>query len=129
MKKLLIACLILATAVPAMAVSPHKVGFRAYSTATPAECAVFGMTGELPRASNSRDVMQQFSPDPSLARTFSLGTKGFANYSVRALNVGAITWDCRSASATATKVKVKVFMNGVETHFLSVDSGTWFMGQ
>lgn len=103
-----------------------KISFKAYSTQTAVECGVFGMKRELPRMGDSRDVAQGFYPDPNLSRTMTLGTKGMANYST--LYTGAVSWTCRNTN-TNTLVKVKVMLNAVQTHFLTMDSGTWFIGQ
>jgi hypothetical protein len=34
-----------------------------------------------------------------------------------------------TAATASTAVRVKVFMNGVETHFLTMSEGTIFIGQ
>lgn len=118
MKKLLVIILTLALVSPALAVPTVKVGFRAYSSAASKTCAVFGMEKSL--ATNTDGIpVQGFTPDPTFSRTLTLGTKGFANYSTT--KVRAIKFSCRQTSTNTTEA-VKVFLNGVETHFLTVDS-------
>lgn len=102
-----------------------SLGFRAYTSATSVDCGIFGTNQIMPKDYNGV-VIQNVSPDPSLSRTAVLGTKGFYNYST--LNVTNVTFTCRK-TGTSEPISVKVFMNAVETHFLTLDSGTITIGR
>lgn len=118
MKKLILIALAVLIALPAYAASTTKVGFRAYSSATSKTCAVFGMERLLTKDLN-QNTIQGFAPDAAYSRTITLGTKGFGNYSTN--SVRAIKFNCRQTSTNTTEA-VKVFLNGTETHFLTLDS-------
>lgn len=123
--KILIAAIILAISAAAFAGTPQKIGFRAYSSATQTECGVFGSTGTLSRDDNGVAI-QTLTPAAGNSRTLLLGTKGFKNYSTNAVRM--VTFTCRSYG-TSTAASVKVFLNGTETHFLTLSSGTFAIGQ
>ena len=123
MKKIVL--LLLLVAVPAWAGNITKIGFRAYSSASQVECGVFGGFGLMPKDANG-NVIQNFMPDDTYSRTLSLGTKGFANYSTPGR--GNVAWTCR-VKDTSSPVAVKVFLNGVETHFLTLDTGSFAIGR
>jgi len=114
----LLSLILFALSSPALAID--KLGFRKYSTATPATCTVWGMGKQLPILDGTR--VQGFSPNPNLSRAYNLGTKGMANYSTQ--SVGAVKYSCATAAGVA--VDVKVFMNGVETYFLTNSADTLF---
>ena len=96
---------------------PGRYGFKAYSSADAKECAIYGMT------QNLYSNFDRFAPRSDFSRTLSLGTKGYANYST--VGRGAIRFTCRvvgTATAAAVKVQVGGFLNGAETHFLTLSS-------
>jgi hypothetical protein len=134
MKKLIFLLASLLIASTAYAGNPAKIGFMAYSTVstTPVQCGVFGMLKSLARDDQGVPI-QGFAPNPALSRTYNIGWKkgSFANYSTDA--VRAVSFSCRlqplTAATASTAVRVKVFMNGVETHFLTLSEGTIFIGQ
>lgn len=123
MKTLTLALLLIATT--AFAAPPAKYGFRAISSASNVTCGVFGGKALLNRDAN-KNVIQGHAPDTNHRRMLSLGTKGYANYSTAGQSSFAFT--C-VATGTGTAVPVKVFMDDVETYFLTVDSGIYVIGQ
>jgi hypothetical protein len=127
----LVSALIVSIASLSFAGTPQKIGFRAYSSATSTQCGIFGMKQTLTRDDNNVPI-QIFSPSPELSRTITLGNKGFGTYST-AIGARAIMFTCRLtpvlASTASTAVRVKVFMNAVETHFLTMSEGTLVIGQ
>lgn len=118
-----LALLLVATA--AIAAPPAKYGFRAISSASQVKCGVFGQTA-LKRNTTDVTAVQGFGADPEHSRIYTLGTKGFANRSTAGL--AAISFTC-VVSGTATAAPVKVFMDGVETYFLTTDSATYIIGR
>lgn len=124
MKKLAL-MMILLFASTAMAAPPAKYGFRAYSSADIVKCGVFGQTS-LKRNITDVTAVQGFGADPEHSRIYTLGTKGFANRSTAGLT--AISFTC-TISGTSTTAPVKVFMDGVETYFLTLDNGTFVTGR
>lgn len=118
MKKLIALCLLL-LASSSEAANMQKIGFKAYSTNSSITCGVFGMQPSLSGG------FQGFAPFSSHSRTLNLGTKGYANYTT--VGKGAIKFTCR-ATGTNTLIPVKVqirgFLNGIERHFLTLDSDT-----
>ena len=133
------ALMVVLSAAFAYAGSMTKLGFRAYSSANQVECGVFGMSKKLKTdaVGGQASIIQGFSPDDLYSRTLSLGTKGFANYSTSTLagkmNLTAVAWTCRIV-ATASNlylhdiIPVKVYLNGVETYFLTLGSGSFVGG-
>jgi hypothetical protein len=128
--KTLITILSLMIAASAFAAPPSKVGFRSYSTAVSTQCAVFGMKQTLTRDDNGVAI-QHFAPNPNLSRTYTLGNKGYANYSTNGVKM--IRFTCRitplTAATASTAVRVKVFMDAVETHFLTLSDGDLVVSQ
>jgi len=120
MKRILIAIALLAvSATQVFAVTTTKLGFGAYSTQTPVTCTVFG-TDKLANVSGTQVPI--FAPKSDFSRTYSLGTKGMANYSTLAVKVAKFV--CVN-TGTSTPVNVKVFLNGIETYFLTTSSDTF----
>ena len=130
MKKFLFTIALSLIAVSAYAATPGKIGFRSYSTAVSTQCTVFGMRQTLTRDDNGIAI-QHFAANPTLSRTYTLGTKGFANYSTNFVKM--IRFSCRitplTAATTSTAVRVKVFMDAVETHFLTLSDGDLVVSQ
>ena len=118
--------LITLTATAAFAASPFKIGFRAYSSATQVQCTVFGSAYTLPRDNNGTTV-QGFAPSPAFSRSYTLGTKGFSSYSTN-LGQRGVQFTCTTVGAS-TAQPVKLFLNGVETYFLTLSSGTIWINQ
>lgn len=129
MKKLIFLTLaaILAACVPmgVQAAAPAKYGFRAISSATIVKCGVFGSRQLLGKDSNGHPI-QGHAPDTTYSRMYTLGTKGFANHST--FGQVSFKFTC-TASGTSTTVPVKVFMDGVETYYLTTDSDTYVIGR
>jgi len=126
MKKLILLALLLITfTATSYAARPEKYGFRAYSTATPVTCTVFGGKALLTKDRNGYPI-QGHAPDTSYSRSYSLGTKGFANHSTAGQM--SFTFTCVN-TGTSTEIPVKVFMDGIETYFLTMDSYTFVVGQ
>lgn len=125
MKKFIVLCLILIPTL-ALATSTSKLGFRAYSTPTSVECGVKG-ADTLVYGPGSHPY-QGFAPDADFDRTLTLGTKGMANYSTTlgGRRLGAVKFTCRNVG-TSTAARVKVFLNGVETHFLTVSDDIFYI--
>lgn len=116
MKTIVAIFLVMMIASYSNAADPRRIGFKAYSSGSAKTCAVFGMKHSLSGG------FQGFAPYSSYSRTLSLGTKGYANYST--LNTGAIKFTCRIGTTNVTepvKVQIGGFLNGVETHFLTLD--------
>jgi hypothetical protein len=114
-----------------------KLGFRAYSSASQIECGVFGMNQKLKTdaVGGASGVIQGFSPDDKYSRNLSLGTKGFVNYSTLygKTNLTAIAFTCRIVATSANSyahdiTPVKVYLNGVETYFLTLGTGQFIGG-
>lgn len=119
--------LLLVRVVPAPAASVTKLTFRAYSSSTPVSCGVFGMGPKLRKDPST--VIQGFSPDPAYSRTYSLGTKGYGNYSTvyPSGTLTAVKFTCRN-TGTNTSTKIKLNLNALETHFLTTDSEVIVIG-
>lgn len=100
---------------------PEKIGFRAYSSATSVTCQVFGQPRYLARDSNNQ-VIQEFAPTSAYSRTYLLGTKGFGNYST--IVIKQLRFTCTTTGAS-TAARVKVFLSGVESYFLTLSEGTF----
>lgn len=130
MKRLCLLISVLLLAAPLHAASTTKVGFLAYSTASSKSCGVKGMKRLVFTAVNGVQPYQGFAPDSDFDRTVTLGTKGFGNYSTTlgGKKVGAIKFTCR-VTGSSTLEPVKVYLNGVQTHFLTLDSDTWVIDQ
>lgn len=130
MKKLAALIVVLLLPTFALASVPSKIGFRAISSAYSVTCGVFGQGAKLRREIQDSRIsaapIQGFAPDPTKSRIYTLGTKGFANYSTNGLI--AARWTCNITGTTATN-NVKVFMDGVETYFLTTSGDTFIMGQ
>jgi len=97
-----------------------KIGFRAFGNTTSVTCTVFG-TSMLPH-NNSGTYVQVNTPDADYSRTYNLGRAGMANYST--VGVKAVTWKCVN-TGTKTEGGVKVFLNGLEAHALTVSEGSF----
>jgi len=123
MKLLTLALILIATT--AIAAPPAKYGFRAISSASVVKCGVFGQTA-LKRNVTDITAIQGFGADPEHSRIYTLGTKGFANRSTAGL--AAMSFTC-VVSGTATTAPVNVFMDGVETYFLTTDAATFVIGK
>lgn len=120
MKRILTAIALLAvSATQVFATTTTKIGFRAYSTQTPVTCNIFA-TDKLANVSGTQVPI--FAPKSDFSRSYSLGTKGMANYST--LKVRAVKYSCVN-TGTSTLVNVKVFLNGIETYFLTASSDTF----
>jgi hypothetical protein len=107
-----------------------KLGFKAYSTQAGTTCTVFG--SDINMGLDTRNgYTQAFKPDPGLSRSLNLGTKGFANYSTQysAANSKKYQpmqiWFTCTATGASTAAPVKVYLNGVQTYFLTLSSGTF----
>lgn len=122
MKTLLAILAVMIFAIPALATSTSKFSFRAYTSATPVDCGVKGST-TLVYGPGSHPY-QGFAPDSAFDRTLTLGTKGMANYSTTlgGKKLGQVKFTCR-VTATGAAARVKFFLNGVETHFLTLSDG------
>lgn len=120
---LTLAFILIATA--ALAAPPTKYGFRAISSSSQVKCGVFGQTA-IKRNTTDITGIQGFGADPENSRIYTLGTKGFANRSTAGLM--AISFTC-VVSGTATPAPVKVFMDGIETYFLTTDAATFIIGR
>ena len=131
MKRIILAALLLVVPALCFATDLVKIGFRAYSSAaaTPTECGVFGMGDHMRVDAVGKIPIQAFVPDPDYSRTLSLGTKGYANYSTvyAGRRLTAIQFTCRTVG-TSVPVPVKVYLNGVETYFLTLDKGEYPIG-
>lgn len=127
MKKLIILTIltILAIACTANADTPAKYGFRAISSASSVTCGVFGSRQLLGKDSNGYPA-QGHAPDTTYRRMYVLGTKGFANHSTNGQL--SFKFTC-TVTGTSTAAPVKVFMDGVETYFLTTDSDTYVIGR
>jgi len=123
MKTLILAILLIAS--NAFAAPPAKYGFRAISSASSVTCGIFGQTA-LKRNTTDSILVQGFGADTDKSRIYTLGTKGFANRSTAGL--AAIAFTCVT-TGTGTAAPVKVFMDGVETYYLTVDSGIYVIGR
>jgi len=117
--------LILLTATSAFADTPTKYGFRAISSASSVTCAVFGSKNVLNKDANGYPI-QSTAPDTTYSRMYLLGTKGFANHSTA--NQASFRFTCM-VTGTSTTAPVKVFMNGVETYYLTLDTGAFVIGR
>jgi hypothetical protein len=126
MKRLILAILLVAiTASTALADRPDKIGFRAYSSASSITCGVFGGKAVLTKDTNGHPI-QGHAPNTTYARTYLLGTKGFVNHSTA--GQASVAFTCTVTGSTTT-APVKVFMNGVETYFLTTDKDIYVIGQ
>lgn len=115
--KTLITVILVLLAVSAGATDLNSLGFRAYSTATPVTCTVFG-------ASDKQ------KSDNFTTRSYSLGTKGFGNFSasMQSGRWNHIKFTCVD-TGTSTLRKVKVYFNHIETYFLTLDSDSIISGR
>lgn len=110
MKKFLLLVILLLVAVQVQAFS--KIGMRAYSSATNVSCSFLGGT----QAQNARmEMLESFNPVMATARTYNLGTKGYANYSAVGLSNKQVKINCYSTNAPSTPQVVKMFFDGSET--------------
>lgn len=125
MIRLVVGILLSALVGTAGAASPTSFGFRAFSSASQVRCTVFGQSLWLHTDSNSKEI-QAFAPNTLKSRSYLLGTKGFANHST--LNQVAISFTC-TVDGTPTAAPVKVFMNGIETYYLTTDKDTFVIGR
>lgn len=109
-----------------------KLGFRAYSSASSKTCMVFGMGDRLRSDGYYKAAIQGFSPDTTYSRSYLLGTKGFGNYSTTGytgnINLTAVKFTC-TVTGTDTAAPVKVYLNSVETYYLTTDSDTFVVGR
>lgn len=115
--KTIITVLLVLFATSALAADMSKVGFRAYSTATGVTCTVL--------ATADKQKSDNFA-----TRQYALGTKGFGNFSA-VMSSGRwnnIKFTCVDVN-TSTLRKVKVYFNGTETHFLTLDSDSIVSGR
>jgi len=116
----------------AAATDIYKIGFRAYSSPAIKECGAFGMAAGLKKDGGiDKTPIQGFSPDPTYSRTFNIGTKGFANYSTvypGNVKLTAMQFTCRLIGTDSTQ-SVKVFLNDIETHFLTLSVGEIIVGK
>lgn len=69
---------------------------------------------------NYKAAMQGVAYDPAMSRTIPLYTKGFG--CISSAKRAAIHYTARVTN-TDQLAYVKLFLNGVETHFLTVDAG------
>lgn len=123
--KIIAAILTLFIAVPAFGDAPSKYGFRAISSASIVKCGVFGSRQLLGKDANGYPI-QGHAPDTTYSRIYTLGTKGFANHSTA--GQASFRFTC-TVSGAGTAAPVKVFMNGVETYYLTTDSDTFVIGR
>lgn len=131
MKKLIFTVLVLvALSTTAHAAAVIQLGFRAYSSASSIDCGVMGMGPLLKSDANINSKIQGFSPDTAYSRTYVLGTKGFGHYSTvyGSKTLAAAKFTCR-VTGTNTAVPVKLFLNGSETNFLTMDNGLIVIGK
>lgn len=125
MKTLIAALAILAVSSTAFAVNVDitKVGQRAWSSATNVTCSISGAKRLAYSDANGSHPVQGHSPNASLTRVKVLGTKGYYNYSTNlaAGDVKQAKISCYNSS-TGAAVRVKFYLNGVETYFYVGDS-------
>lgn len=124
MKKFIVFVL-LVSASTTFAAAPTKYGFRAISSASQVRCGVFGGKSILNKDSNG-NVIQGHAPDTEYSRSYLLGTKGFANHSTA--GQASVAFTC-VVDGTSTTAPVKVFMNGIETYYLTTDTDTFVIGR
>jgi len=132
MKTVILAVLLIFSVSMANATDLTKVGFRAFSSATSKTCTVFGMSDALKKDGYLKTPIQGFSPDSAYSRSYVLGTKGFGNYSTTGytnnITLSAMKFTCVQ-TGTATLEPVKIYLNGVETFYLTLESDTFVLGR
>lgn len=100
------------------ATTTTKVGFAAISSSSSKTCNVMGMK----KWPLNTTVPQVFTPDTDLSRSYLLGTKGYANYSTIKGTAFVVKFTC-NVTGTDTTAPVKLYLNGVQTYFLTLDQG------
>jgi hypothetical protein len=124
MKSFFLVLVLLLIAVQVQAFS--KIGMRAYSSATTVSCSLVGGT----QAVNNRlELLESFNPVISTARTYNLGTKGFANYSATGLSAKQVKIYCYSTLAPSTPQVIKMFFDGLETQTFPLSDMFLFVSQ
>jgi hypothetical protein len=129
--KFLTTLILVLIASTAFAVTPFtKLGFLAYSTAAGTTCTVFASSDKLP-VDPRGNYVQAIKPDANLSRSFNLKTKGFANYSTTYgypansdVQPMQFTFTC-TVTNSSTLAPVKVYLNGIQTYFLTLSTGTF----
>ena len=124
MKKFILMLVIFAFATTSFAFT--KVGMRAYSSATNVSCSFVGGT----QAQNARmEMLESFNPTIATARTYNLGTQGYANYSAVGLSVKQVKIYCYSTVAPSTPAVTKMFFDGSETYTFPLSEIFLFVSQ
>lgn len=103
-------------------------GFRAYSSATGTTCTV--LAAYTVKKDDNGQVVEAAVFDDTLSQKFNLGTKGTGTFTMSSAGRSIVAADYTCVvTGTSSATPVKVFMNGIETYFLTLDRGEILSGK